>query len=505
MQTNVLEYLEETVKRFPEKPAFTDENSTLTFRELYEGARSIGSALAKKGHYKEAVLVFMEKSPETIRTFFGVVYGGCFYVPLDAEMPFKRIELIIESTKAGVLICDEMSLEKAECLDFDGEIILADTLKEQQEDDACLQQIRDRAIDTDPVYILFTSGSTGIPKGCTGHHRGVIDYIEQLSEVMGFSEETIFGNQAPLYVDACMKELYPTIKFGATTYLIPRQLFMFPLQLAEYLNRYKINTICWVASALTMISSFGVLDEKKPEYLHTIGFGGEVFTVKQFNLWKKALPDASFVNLYGPTEITGVCCYYKADRLFGENETIPIGCSFKNTEVFLLGKDMARAGEGEEGEICVRGTGLTHGYFANPQKTDESFVQNPLNPYYPEKIYKTGDIGRWNKDGELEFVSRKDFQIKHMGHRIELGEIDANVSSIQEIVMAASIYDSRKNKIILYYTGELSEKEVIMEMKKRVPRYMLPNRTIKLDRMPFTSNGKLDRGALKKMYEKEQK
>lgn len=505
MQTNILEYLEDTVKRLPEKPAFVGVNTMLTFRELYEGARSIGSALAEMGHYKEAVLVYMEKSPQTIETFFGVVYSGCFFVPLDAEMPLKRIELIIESTKAGVLICDEKSLEKAKHLNFDGEIILADTLKERQENEKSLQQVRDRAIDTDPVYILFTSGSTGIPKGCIGHHRGVIDYIEQLSAVMNFSEETIFGNQAPLYVDACMKELYPTIKFGATTYLIPKQLFMFPLQLVDYLNEHRINTICWVASALTMVSSFGALDEKEPEYLHTIGFGGEVFPVKQLNLWKKFLPDASFVNLYGPTEITGVCCYYRADRLFGENEVIPVGRAFKNMDVFILKDDMTCAKNGEEGEICVRGTGLTHGYYANSEKTAEVFVQNPLNPYYPETIYKTGDIGRWNKDGELEFVSRKDCQIKHMGHRIELGEIEACVSAVAGVQMTACIYDGKKNKIILFYLGELTEKELILKMKERIPRYMLPNRTIRLEQMPFTSNGKLDRKALKEMYNKEQK
>lgn len=497
MQTNLLEYLETTVKRLPDKPAFIGADNTLTFRMLYDGARKVGSALAAMGHYREAVLVFMEKSPQTIRTFFGAVYGGCFFVPLDAEMPLKRIGLIIESTKAKILICDEKNLEKAKKLAFNGTIILADEMQSGEINERRLQEIRDRALDTDPVYVLFTSGSTGIPKGCIGHHRGVIDYIEQLSSVMGFSEETVFGNQAPLYVDACMKELYPTLKFGATTYLIPKQLFLFPLKLLEYLNEHKINTICWVASALSMVSAFGALEEQVPKYLHTIGFGGEVFPVKQFNLWKQALPDAAFVNLYGPTEITGVCCYYRADRLFGEEEAVPVGRAFKNMEVFLLKDDLTRAGEGEEGEICVRGIGLTHGYFANPGKTNEVFIQNPLNLDYPETIYKTGDIGKWNKDGELVFVSRKDFQIKHMGHRIELGEIEANVSSVSGIRMSACIYEEQKSKIVLYYVGTLTEKELVNAMKERVPRYMLPNRTIRLEEMPYTANGKIDRIALK--------
>ena len=360
MQTNVLEYLEETVKRLPDKIAFADQETMLTFQEFSLRARSIGSYIAKIGAKSEPVVVYMKKSPLTISAFFGVIYGGCYYVPIDEEMPKRRMELILENTQAKYLIFDESTREKADELGFTGTMISYDEAMKDKPDDDILQEIRDNSYDVDPIYVLFTSGSTGVPKGVVGHHRGVIDYIESLSDVLGFGEDTVFGNQTPLYLDACMKEMYPTMKFGATTYLIPKEYFMLPVKLVEYLNENKINTICWVVSALTMISAFGTFDTVKPEYLHTIAFGSEVFPIKQFNLWKETLPSAEFYNLYGPTEATGMSCYYHAERLFEEKEVIPIGRPFKNTQILLLDKEGKEVNKGETGEICIRGTCLTH-------------------------------------------------------------------------------------------------------------------------------------------------
>lgn len=504
MQSNVLEYIEETVKRLPDKIAFANDDEQLTFRQFYDGARAIGSYLSEKGIYKEAVLVYMDKSPSAIQAFFGAIYGGCFYVPLDEEMPARRIDLIIESTKARVLLCDAVTKERVDKLNFDGEVLSAAELVKGTVNEEALADIRRNACDTDPIYVLFTSGSTGVPKGVVGHHRGVIDYVDQLSDTLGFDENTVFGNQAPLYFDACMKEMYPTMKYGATTWLIPKQLFMFPIKLVEYMNDHKINTVCWVVSALTMISAFGTFDEVVPKYLKTIAFGSEVFPVKQFNLWKNTLPDASFTNLYGPTECTGMSCYYHAERTFEEGEAIPIGRPFPNTDILLIKEDGTEAKQGETGEICIRGTCVTHGYYNNPEKTAEVFVQNPLNPHYPERIYKTGDMGYWNEEGELMFTSRKDYQIKHMGHRIELGEIDANVSMVEEIKTCCSIYVKDEEKIVLFYVGDIEKRELTKALKEKLPRYMLPNVMLKLSQLPLTANGKMNRLEMENIY-KEQK
>lgn len=498
MQNNILDYLDETVKRKPDKTAFSNGTDELTFREVYQLSRATGTWLCQKGSYREPVVVFMKKHPRTITAFLGVVAAGCFYVPVDEDMPRMRIELIIKNLDARVMICDRDTYEIAKEFQFEGELAVYDEICQVQIDDQMLADVRDCVIDTDLVYVVFTSGSTGVPKGVTGCHRCIIDYIEQLSEVLVFGEDTIFGNQAPLYFDACLKEIYPTLKFGAATYLLPKDLFLFPIRLVEFLNRYQINTICWVGSALTMISAYGTFEEIVPEYLHTIAFAGEVFPVKQFNRWRQVLPDAAFVNLYGPTEGTGVCCYYKVEREMGADETIPIGRPFKNTEIILLTENNEWAEDGEDGEICVRGTCVSHGYYNDMERTQSAFVQNPLNTAYPEIIYRTGDIGRYNEYGELIFVSRKDSQIKHMGHRVELGEIEAYANTVEAVEMAGCVYDEEREKIVLYYVGMITHKEMVTAMKDMLPRYMLPNRIIRLEKMPLTANGKIDRAGLKK-------
>ncbi len=500
MDHHVFAYLESTVARLPDKVAFASEESSLTFRQSYDAARSIASFLHRQGFYKQPVVVFMKKSPQTLTAFFGAIYAGCYYVPLDEDMPRHRMELIFGTLESGAMICDRDTQAMAQEIGFSGSIFSYDQVAAEPVDEQALAQIRSRHLDIDPIYIVFTSGSTGVPKGVMACHRSVLDYVENLCPVLGFSEDTVFGNQTPLYFDAYLKEIMPTLKYGATTWLIPKQLFMFPVKLVEFLNRHRINTLCWVVSALTMISAFRTFEKVKPEYLHTVAFASEVFPMKQFKLWQEALPQARFINLYGPTETTGICCYYEVDREFGLEEAMPIGRPFPNTEILLLDENDQPAAPGQPGEICIRGTRLTLGYYRNPEKTAEAFVQNPLNKLYPELIYRTGDLGRYNEQGQLMFLSRKDFQIKHMGHRIELGEIEVIVNAQESVKSACCVFDNEKKKIILYYVGQISPAELSSYIKSKLPRYMVPHRVSPLETMPLTANGKIDRNLLKQMY-----
>ncbi len=499
MQTNLLEYLEATAPKYAHKLAFSNGETGVTFEQVYNYSRSVGTAIHQRGLYSRPIVVFMEKSPAAVCAFFGAVYAGCYYVPLDEEMPRHRIELILDNLKPEMIICDQKTAPIAAELGCAG-ISLFDELISTPADDAALARIREKAIDCDCVYIVFTSGSTGVPKGVAACHRSVIDYIENLSEVLQVSEDTVFGNQAPFYFDACLKELYPTIKFGATTYIVPKALFMQPVALVEFLNKHKINTICWVVSALTVISGLGAFREITPETLRTVAFGSEVFPIKQFNLWRGVLPEARFINLYGPTEATGMSCYYLVDRDFAEGDVIPIGRPFRNTGVILLGEEGGEAAEGQPGELLIRGTPVTLGYYNDPERTAEAFIQNPLNSAYPETVYRTGDIVRRNDRGELEFISRKDHQIKHMGHRIELGEIEIIAAGAEGVAHACCVFDDTKKKLVLFYTGEAESAGLVTYIKGKLPRYMTPNAVIRLEQMPFTPNGKLNRRLLKEDY-----
>lgn len=500
MQTNLLEYLDATVTRVPDKTAFSDGEYSLTFSELDRISRAIGTQLAADRIYAKPVVVFMDKSPRAVASFFGVLRGGCYYAPLDSEMPSHRIELILKNLGAGAAICGEQQAQVLRSFGFEAPIYDFEQFIDAPVDEAVLSSIRSKAIDTDAAYIVFTSGSTGVPKGVVACHRSVIDYIEHLSDVLKVDEDTVFGNQTPLYFDACLKELYPTIKYGATTYLIPKQLFMTPIPLVEYLNKYKINTVCWVVSALTLISSLGALDKVTPEYLRTIAFGSEVFPIKQFNRWRQALPDTRFINLYGPTEATGMSCYYEVDREFSEGEAIPIGRPFPNTGIILLAEDGKPAPMGEPGELLIRGTPVTLGYYNDPERTKDAFIQNPLHNHYPELVYKTGDIVKFNDRGELVFISRRDHQIKHMGHRIELGEIELIANTCDGVGSVCCIFDADKKKLVLYYCGEAQSGDVVAFIREKLPRYMAPNKVIKLDVMPLTPNGKIDRKLIKESY-----
>ena len=496
LQTNILEYLEATAPRVPNKIAYSNGKESLTFSELYQHSRAIGSALLKRGYKREAVGILMEKHPRVPSAFYGTVYAGCFYVPLDTDMPHSRMESVLEQVGARVLIVDKKGENIANSLHFSGKVIKYEDLICETEDINALWAVREKQLDIDPIYIVFTSGSTGIPKGVVACHRSVIDYVEALSDALGFSEENVFANQTPLFFDAPLKELMPVIKFGATAYFVPKQLFMFPIKLCEYLNAYRINTVCWVVSALTMISGLGALEKNPPKYLKTVAFGSEVFPKKDYNLWRETLPDAKFFNLYGPTEATGMSCYWRADRDLEEGEPIPIGKPFRNTEVILIDENGREAANGEIGEIYLRGTCVTLGYYKNAEKTAEAFVQNPCHSAYPDIVYKTGDLAKRNERNELVFLSRKDAQIKHMGHRIELGEIEANAAKCKEVSRACCVYDKTEKRIVLYYTGDVEAVDLLKFLKEYLPKYMMPSLCEKLDRMPLTPNGKLDRKAL---------
>ena len=268
----------------------------------------------------------------------------------------------------------------------------------------------------------------------------------------------------------------------------------------KYLNEFKINTIYWVPSALSIVANLKTFDYIKPKYLKKVLFAGEVMPMPQLNIWRKYLPNIKYANLFGPTETTDICTYYKVNRVFKNNMTLPIGIPCENTEIILINDKGKECSKGEVGEIYVKGTIVGNGYYNNEEKTKEVFVQNPLHNNYPDIVYKTGDLAKYNNYNELEYLGRKDFQIKHMGYRIELGEIETNINSLDGITLCACIYQD--DKIILYYeSNTLTDEDIVKFSNKHLVAYMRPNKIIKLPRMPYNANGKIDRVKLKEMYQ----
>lgn len=493
----VTDYMEKTARQFPDKIAFADEKDSLTFSELRSLARHVAMGLINRELFKKPIVVYLEKSPACIAAFFGAAYSGNFYTPLDMEMPKVRIDKIMSTLEPAIIVTDEAHVDAAR--EFAGgiEIITIEKLQTLCVDDELLDAVTERIIDTDVLYVLFTSGSTGTPKGVIIPHKGVVDYTEWVTQTFDIDETHIFGNQAPFYFDNSVLDIYQTLKTGATTYIIPTELFAFPFRLLAYLNEKKINIIFWVPSALCLVANLKALENCKLSCLRKILFCGEVMPTKQFNQWYAAVPDALYANLYGPTEITDVCAYYVIDKPILPEEVIPIGMPCKNTTIMVLNENGKVVQGNEIGELCVRGTCLAYGYYNNSEKTAAAFVQNPLNTSYPEIIYRTGDLVRYNDLGELVYVGRKDFQIKHMGHRIELGEIEAAVSSLEGIERCCCLYDTKRSKIVLFYTGDVDSHWIIEQLRALVPEYMIPNRKIHLDDMPMNLNGKIDRVILK--------
>lgn len=504
MVINILSYLEASAKNFPNKIAIADDKETATFSQWHTMAKAIGTMIAHKTSVvRKPVIVFVDRKIEGLIGFMGVVESGNFYVPIDCKMPYSRVKLIhdvLSPIAAITMTTKEDAILNA--INYTGLRLKYEEAKESEEDKELLNAIRSQMIDTDPVYSIFTSGSTGVPKGVVLSHRGMIDLTEWLCDTFHFTEEDALGNQTPFYFDGSVKDICICLKSGATLNVIGKKYFTFPKTLIPFLNERKITAILWATSAIMLIGNSDILSVDLPKHLRLVTFAGEAMPAKQLKVWMQKLPNVTYANLYGPTEITVDCTYYIVDREFSDDEYIPIGNACRNMQIIVLNDNNELVGIDEPGELCVRGTGVALGYYNNKDKTQEVFVQNPLHDLYEDKIYRTGDIVKYNKYGELVFVSRKDFQIKHKGNRIELGEIEVAVNFIPEVTNAACIFDQSNDKIILFYTtNEGQELDIINLVKDQIPVYMFPEVIRHITAMPYNMNGKIDRLELKRMYD----
>ena len=418
MEKNILKYLIKTSEKYPNKFYIkTDKlEEGLTYSDFLLKTKQLATFLINNGYHKQPILVNSRQNPETIILFYAILMSGNYYVPVAYDMPLERKRAIAQ------IIYSDFDLEKRISVEFSSEngfCVYNFDLDYQQNN--CKQilscDINESLINdyvnsinpNDPMNIIFTSGSTGVPKGIIKTHGNMISFIEAFASNFNLDENAIFGNQTPFYFDASAKDIYVAVKIGATIQLISKEKFSFPAILIDFLNKTKINTISWVPSALSIVAQFKAFSIMKPLYLKKVFFVGEIMPIKYLNYWKSNLENVSFYNLYGSSETAGIVCYYEIKDILDECDKIPIGRPLSNANIYLINDNNELCKNGEHGEICISGEMLAKGYYKNLSLTQKCFVQNPLNDKYMEIIYKTGDLGYYDENGELIYSGRRDF------------------------------------------------------------------------------------------------
>lgn len=500
MDTSVISWLDNASRNYGAKLAFSDGETSLSFMELDALTKKIGTFLATIIAPGDPVVVMSGRHVLTPACFLGVVRAGGFYAPMDGTMPVSRLQSILSVIKSNVMLVDRNHLAVAENLEFDGQILILEDIIDHAADEELMQSIADRIVGTMPLYVIFTSGSTGVPKGVITSHHSLMCYIDAVRKVLCIDSSDVLGNQSPLDYIAAIRDIYLPLRCGAKTVILPKNEFSMPIKLFETLNRNKVTTLCWSVAGIELPAKLGAFEELKPEYVKKVCFSGSVMPCRYLKIWQQYLPDALFVNQYGPTEATASCTYYIVKEKVEDDTVLPIGVPYDNYGILLLNEDHTATPQGHVGEICVRGPILALGYYGDAERTAQSFMQNPLNDNYREWIYKTGDLGRFRDDGILEFHGRKDRQIKHMGHRIELGEIEATAEKIPGITECCALYCKEKELLYLFYVGDATTKEIALYFRSVLPPFMAPRKMIKLDTLPRLPNGKLDMQTLKSKF-----
>ena len=503
MLKNILEYFDKTADRYESRTAVIEGVNEITFGELKLKSKILATVLLESKRFKNIpIAVFLPKSIESVLCNIAITYSCNIYMNVDVKSPQERLKNIFNLIQPQVIITNKAYYNLIKDFVSENQILLIDSVDYTQNADIdLLNAAQDSQIDTDPLCIINTSGSTGTPKGVVLSHRSFIEFTEVSQEIFNFSNEEVIGSLSPSVFDIYSFELCMLMAKGSTLFLVPEHLASFPVKILELLKYHKVSFIFWVPTIMVNIANMNLLKAMTLPDLKTVWFAGEVFPTKQFNYWKRNLSHVLFTNLYGPIEITLDCTYFIVNREIPDDEPLPNGIPFKNTDIIILNEFDELVKDNEEGELCVRGTSLAMGYYNNLEKTDEVFVQNPLNKSYPELIYRTGDIVSTNSLGEIIVKGRKDSLVKHLGYRIELGEIEHVIVNTLKMVKNACVFyqDLRKEITLIYESNiEISPAEFRKQISTVLPKYMTPTVYVRLKEMPRNTNGKIDRLKLKK-------
>ncbi len=518
------QYLSRSAQQFPDNIFLKDASQTVTFWEMDLLSNQLAHLLRDSGLKRHGrVCFFLRRSADAFKSLFSILKADGIYIGVNPKTPADRVRQLWKDSQCEFIITNKDSFALLKNIFTESGssftiILLGDKndvdttgLRGNLLDIADIASARStereyQNIDIDLAYILYTSGSTGVPKGVMITHRNVLDYTEWAADYFKVKPTDKIANTSGLYFDLSVFDIYCAAKCGAAIHVIPDEFLPFPKKITDLIDNEGLTIWNSVPSLMTYMAKVGALQSERCQSLTTIVFCGEVMPTKTIMEWMKTYPNKTFVNLYGPAETTCESMYYPITEMPRDpNVPLFIGKACANTEVFALKENLTLAGPGEEGELYIRGSSNGMGYLNDPEKTDKKFILSPFNPFYRERIYGTGDMVRLGQDGNYEFIGRKDFQIKYMGYRIELGEIESVLNSQSHVVESAAIIsgdaESEDNKIVAFIV--LNAPESLTEIKEvltaKLPHYMVPRVIHVLDSIPKNLHGKIDRGALKKL------
>lgn len=500
----------------PDGTAVVDGSRVLSYAELDDLSDRVAQLLGELGVGRgDRVGLFLEKSADAVVGLYGVLKSGAAYVPIDAHSPVTRAGYIADNCRVRCLISASSRrtswpelLRLAPTIE---NVVVLDAQTDELDPGGLpvvgIERVNGQpvgppgvgVIDQDVAYILYTSGSTGEPKGVTLTHRNAMTFVDWAVEEFQIGPTDRLSSHAPFHFDLSVFDLFAAAHGAATLVLVPASASVFPLEVARFIRDQRITVWYSVPSILTALTTQGAIGQGDTETLRTILFAGEVFPTKHLRALMRLLPHVRFANLYGPTE-TNVCTWYEVPPLHDDqSETIPIGRAITNDEVYVVADDGSRAKQGEVGELYVRGGTVMRGYWGDPERTSRLLVADPFAGGFPDPVYRTGDLVREEEDGNLRYLGRRDAQIKSRGYRIELGEIEAALNThpaVRECAVIAIPDELITNRIMAYVVGEAGERELVRFCNERIPKYMIPQTFEFRETLPKTSTGKTDRRAL---------
>jgi amino acid adenylation domain-containing protein len=517
-------YIDISRELAPHKTAVRCGKYSITYEQLYVATNKLANCLMAMGVSRQDRVAFcLKRSINCIIAIFGILKSDAIYVPIDSKSPLKRWRQIIDDCRPTALICDSGNIENIQDviagMDFTPKIIVVESREklpkpikrplvcQEQIDEHSSAKPKYKNIDIDIAYILYTSGSTGNPKGVMISHFNIINYIDWAVDCFNITEKDNILSTAPFHFDMSTFDVYCPMKTGSTLSIAPEGYLLFPNKILTLIEEDQITIWKAVSSLIMYMARAGSLGKGRIGSLKMILFSGEVLATKHLIRWMEIYPDKLFYNAYGPTEATGISTYYHVQQVPKDPlEPIPMGRACANTEVFLLKEDNSLTEPGEVGELCIRGSSLSRGYWNDTEKTERAFVANPLGEFQGDRIYRTGDLAKLRTDGNYVFIGRKDDQIKSMGYRIEPSEIVNTISSLDKVNDAAVILERSEKydltEIVAFFAPNegVTPEELMAELGKNVPNYMLPQHIIGLKHIPRTDRGKVDRKALRQYY-----